>query len=64
MENFFVVQPAEAFWFGYSWQKRGQLLSDSFRYSSDNNSQWLDVEGIQKFIEPFEKLYLAGKLEG
>ena len=60
----FVVQPAEALWFGYSWQKRGKLLSDSFRYSSDNNAQWLDVEGIQKFIEPFEKLYAMGKLEG
>ena len=64
LENMFVVQPAEAFWFGYSWQKRGTLLSDSFRYSSDNNTQWLDVEGIRKFIEPFEKLYAVGKLEG
>ena len=64
LENMFVVQPAEAFWFGYSWQKRGTLLSDSFRYSSDNNTQWLDVEGIQKFIAPFEKLYAVGKLEG
>ncbi len=64
LENMFVVQPAEAFWFGYSWQKRGKLLSDSFRYSSDNNAKWLDVEGIQKFIEPFEKLYAVGKLEG
>ena len=64
LDNLFVVQPAEAFWFGYSWQKRGTLLSDSFRYSSDNNAQWLDVEGIRKFIEPFEKLYSVGKLEG
>ena len=64
LETMFVVQPAEAFWFGYSWQKRGKLLSDSFRYSSDNNAQWLDVEGIQKFIEPFEKLFTVGKLEG
>jgi UDP-N-acetylglucosamine 4,6-dehydratase len=64
LENMFVVQPAEAFWFGYSWQKRGTLLTDSFRYSSDNNTQWLDVEGIQKFIEPFEKLFAVGKLEG
>ena len=64
LENMFVVQPAEAFWFGYSWGKRGKLLSDGFRYSSDNNQQWLDIEGIQKFIEPFEKMYAVGKLEG
>ena len=64
LEKLFVVQPAEAFWFGYSWQKRGKLLTDSFRYSSDNNTQWLDVEGIRKFIEPFEAQYSSGSIEG
>jgi len=64
LEKMFVVQPAEALWFGYSWQKRGKQLSDGYRYSSDTNKEWLDVDGIQKFIEPFEKLYVAGKLEG
>jgi UDP-N-acetylglucosamine 4,6-dehydratase len=64
LDKMFVVQPAEAFWFGYSWQKRGKLLSDGYRYSSDNNKEWLDVEGIKKFVEPFEKLFAAGKLEG
>jgi UDP-N-acetylglucosamine 4,6-dehydratase/5-epimerase len=64
LDKMFVVQPAEAFWFGYSWQKRGKLLSDGYRYSSDNNKEWLDVNGIKKFVEPFEKLFAAGKLEG
>jgi len=64
LETMFVVQPAEAFWFGYSWQKHGKLLSDGYRYSSDNNKEWLDVSGIKKFVEPFEKLYAVGKLEG
>jgi UDP-N-acetylglucosamine 4,6-dehydratase/5-epimerase len=64
LKTMFVVQPAEAFWFGYSWQKHGKLLSDGYRYSSDNNKEWLDVNGIQKFVEPFEQLYVAGKLEG
>jgi UDP-N-acetylglucosamine 4,6-dehydratase len=64
LKTMFVVQPAEAFWFGYSWRKHGKLLSDGYRYSSDNNKEWLDVNGIQKFVEPFEKLYAAGKLEG
>ncbi len=62
LDKMFVVQPAEAFWFGYSWQKRGKLLSDGYRYSSDNNKEWLDVNGIKKFVEPFEKLYRGGKV--
>jgi UDP-N-acetylglucosamine 4,6-dehydratase len=64
LEKMFVVQPAEAIWFGYQWQTRGKLLKDGFRYSSDNNTEWLDVEGIKKYIAPFEELYKAGKLEG
>lgn len=63
LEKMFVVQPAEAFWFGYSWQNRGKLLSDGFRYSSDNNTEWLDLEGIKKYIAPFEEMYKTGKLE-
>jgi UDP-N-acetylglucosamine 4,6-dehydratase len=64
MESMFVVQPAEALWFGYSWQEKGKLLKDGFRYASDNNSDWLDVEGIQKYITPFEELFAKGDLEG
>ncbi len=64
MERMYVVQPAEALWFGYQWQNKGKLLSNGFRYSSDNNTEWLDVEGIKKFILPFEDAYAAGKLEG
>ncbi len=64
LEKMFVVQPAEAIWFGYQWQTRGKLLKDGFRYSSDNNTEWLDLEGIKKYIAPFEEMYKAGKLEG
>ncbi|KAA0272807.1 MAG: UDP-N-acetylglucosamine 4,6-dehydratase (inverting) [Chloroflexi bacterium] len=64
VEKMFVVQPAEATWFGYSWQDRGKILKEGFSYSSDNNSEWLDVEGIKKYIAPFEELFLQGKLEG
>jgi len=64
LEKMFVVQPAEAIWFGYSWQSKGRLLNDGFRYSSDNNTEWLDIEGIQKFVAPFEELFAQGKLEG
>jgi len=64
LEDMFVVQPAEALWFGYSWKGKGKPLADGFRYASDNNSQWLDIEGIRKFVEPYEKLFAEGKLEG
>jgi len=64
LEKMFVVQPAEASWFGYQWQSKGKLLADGFRYSSDNNSEWLDIEGIRKYIAPFEEAYRQGKLEG
>jgi UDP-N-acetylglucosamine 4,6-dehydratase len=64
LESMFVVQPAEALWFGYSWQEKGKLLLDGFRYASDNNTDWLDIEGIQKYIAPFEKLFEKGDLEG
>lgn len=63
-DSMFVVQPAEALWFGYSWQKKGRLLQDGFRYASDNNTDWLDIEGIRGFIAPFETLFELGKLEG
>jgi UDP-N-acetylglucosamine 4,6-dehydratase len=64
LEKMFVVQPAEATWFGYSWHDKGKELNEGFYYSSDNNSEWLDVEGIKKYIAPFEELFKEGKLEG
>jgi UDP-N-acetylglucosamine 4,6-dehydratase len=64
LKDMFVIQPAEATWFGYSWQDKGKALPEGYTYSSDNNSEWLDVEGIKKFIAPFEELFKQGKLEG
>lgn len=64
LDRMFVVQPAEASWFGYSWQTRGKTPPEGYFYSSDNNSEWLDLDGIKKFIAPFEELYAQGKLEG
>lgn len=64
LDTMYVVQPAEATWFGYSWQNKGKPLKEGFSYSSDNNTEWLDVEGIKKYIAPFEELFAQGKLEG
>lgn len=64
LDTMYVVQPAEAIWFGYSWQDKGKSLKEGFSYSSDNNTEWLDVDGIKKYIAPFEELFAQGKLEG
>jgi UDP-N-acetylglucosamine 4,6-dehydratase/5-epimerase len=64
LEKMYVVQPAEATWFGYSWKDKGKELKEGYFYSSDNNAEWLDVEGIKKYIAPFEELFAQGKLEG
>ena len=61
LENMFVVQPVEAFWFGGEWKKLGQPVEDGFKYSSDNNTAWLNEEEIQKIIEPFEELIESQK---
>jgi len=64
LDSMYVVQPAEATWFGYSWKDKGKELKEGTHYSSDNNTEWLDVEGIKKYIAPFEELFSQGKLEG
>lgn len=62
LEDMFVVQPAESLWFGRDWEGKGRMLEDGFRYSSNNNDQWLNVEQIQSIIAPIETDYLAGRL--
>jgi UDP-N-acetylglucosamine 4,6-dehydratase len=64
LERMYVIQPAEAIWFGYSWKDKGMSVPEGFSYTSDNNSQWLDVDGIKKYIAPFEEAFSAGALEG
>lgn len=62
LDDMFVVQPAESLWFGRDWEARGKLLDDGFLYSSNNNTQWLNIEQIGKIIDPIEADYLSGKL--
>jgi UDP-N-acetylglucosamine 4,6-dehydratase len=56
----YVVLPAEAMWFVFDWKSQGKPLPDGFRYASDTNPQWLDLDGIRKFIAPFETAYTNG----
>ena len=60
LKDMYVVQPSEAMWFVYDWESRGKTLPDGYRYASDTNSEWLDLDGIKKFIAPFEGSDLEG----
>mgnify|MGYP006284135569 CR=1 FL=1 len=62
LEDMFVVQPVEAFWFGGGWEKLGKPLKDGYKYSSDRNKNWLNQVKIREMIKPFEELYEKGKL--
>jgi len=63
LEDMFVVQPAGAdLWFERAWAEKGKTLPEGFSYTSENNSEWLDVAGIMKIIQPIEEdLAKAGK---
>ncbi len=63
LDDMYVVQPAEAFWFGREWEKRGKKLVDDYRYASNTNDQWLSIDQIKEIIAPIEADYLQGKLE-
>ncbi len=54
LEHMFVVQPEMTLWFGHQWEQRGKLLTDGFRYASNTNTQWLNVEQISSIIADVE----------
>ncbi|RLG67864.1 MAG: UDP-N-acetylglucosamine 4,6-dehydratase (inverting) [Methanobacteriota archaeon] len=57
LDDMYVVQPAEAFWFGREWESIGKTLPDDFRYVSNRNDDWLTVEQIQEIVKPIEEAY-------
>lgn len=62
-EKMYIIKPPETLW-NRSQQYEGNSLPEGFSYTSDNNTEWLDVEGIKKYIAPFEQAFVEGKLEG
>jgi UDP-N-acetylglucosamine 4,6-dehydratase len=54
LEDMFVVQPAESDWFGYEWQNKGRPLPDGFKYSSQTNPEWMDMEQIRELLIPID----------
>jgi len=59
----FVVIPTEPLW-ERNVTYEGNPLPAGFRYTSDNNTEWLDIDAIKNFVAPFEELFKQGKLEG
>jgi UDP-N-acetylglucosamine 4,6-dehydratase len=51
LPDMFVVEPAEAWWFGRGWRQEGKPLPPDFRYASDSNSEWLSVDQIRAIAE-------------
>ncbi len=49
LDDIFVIQPVRPWWSVNNWPK-GNPLPDGFRYTSDNNSQWLSVEDLREFV--------------
>ena len=55
LDDMYVVQPAEAFWFGRDWEKQGKAINDEFRYASNNNTEWLSADEIGDIVQQVEE---------
>ncbi len=62
LEDRFVVEPAGHLWFRYDWSQEGKRVPDGFKYTSDNNTEWLTEDQIRELVAPFEEAYHQGKL--
>lgn len=56
-EDHYIIQPQFRWWArnGEGLDALGQGVDDGFRYSSDNNDQWLSVEELREIIRPIEQ---------
>ena len=66
LDNMYVVQPASALvgdlWFGHEWQAQGRPLPDGYRYASNTNKDWLDIDQIRAILAPIEAAFLQGTM--
>ncbi|MCB1547774.1 MAG: UDP-N-acetylglucosamine 4,6-dehydratase (inverting) [Hyphomicrobiaceae bacterium] len=47
----YIVQPALNWWNSKGYAGKGKAVSEDFRYSSDNNTEWLDGAGLSKMLD-------------
>jgi UDP-N-acetylglucosamine 4,6-dehydratase len=52
LDTMFVVQPAHPWWRADTWSNGGRL-PDDFHYSSDNNTQWLELEDLKDLAKEY-----------
>ena len=60
LADMYVVLPALSFWsqtLRQDWERQGTPLADSFRYTSNANTQWLSVDQIREIVLPIEVDY-------
>ena len=51
IDDRYIIEPAFHWWRRTSFAKEGaKQLADGFRYASDSNTQWLDVDGLNKML--------------
>jgi UDP-N-acetylglucosamine 4,6-dehydratase len=55
LDDMYVVQPAEAMWFGRDWENKGKSIADEFRYASNTNTEWLSVDQIAAIVNQVEE---------
>ncbi len=60
LDDMYVVQPTGTLWFGKEWEKIGKKLPDGFRYASNTNTDWLDLDGVKAMIKPFQDAFEQG----
>jgi len=58
LKDRFVVEPTGHLWFRYDWSEEGQRVPDGFKYTSDNNTEWLSKKQIQELVAPFEEAHV------
>ncbi|MCJ7702666.1 MAG: UDP-N-acetylglucosamine 4,6-dehydratase (inverting) [Anaerolineales bacterium] len=57
LDKMYVVKPEGALWFRYDWSKEGKPVPDGFKYTSDQNTEWLTVEQMKALVAPFEATF-------
>jgi len=62
LDDLYVVQPAVSPWFGYEWEDEGKPLEDGFRYASNTNDAWLNMDQIKEIVAPIEEEYNNGTI--
>ena len=50
MDDMYVIQPAHPWWRKENW-KQARPLPEGFRYTSDNNPQWLSAEELYELVD-------------